>query len=165
MYTRSERKRKSYFTGPPVALHAPWSLVVAYNNKKKTTTTHSFTGNQSCVKHETTLNFSHFFGNLTPVLHILSHPRVSDVSGPTDRAPAHAWAAQRANNSVQDVKSLAVVGWDASCLQKWTGARRGSHDESLHKQLHPDKYFLFYANVKTNTRKTLNKLKGWIKIN
>lgn len=83
---------------------------------KKTTTTktaHSFTGNQRCVKRETTLNFSHFFGNLNPELHILSHPGVSDVSDPTRRAPALACVVQRANNSAQDVKSLPVVGWDA----------------------------------------------------
>lgn len=165
VHKKRKEKEKLFYRTTCCFARPVISICSVQQQKKTTTTTHSFTGNQSCVKHETTLNFSHFFGNLTPVLHILSHPRVSDVSGPTHRAPAHAWAVQRANNSVQDVKSLAVVGWDAPCLQKWTGARRGSPDESLHKPLHPDKYFLFYANVKTNTRKTLNKLKGWIKIN
>lgn len=57
---------------------------------------------------------------------------------------------QRANNSVQDVKSLPVVGWDARSASSKLRRRSVSRDESRHKELHSAKYFLFDANAKTN---------------
>lgn len=124
-------------------------------------TAHGFTGNQSCVNHETALNLSCFFGNVTlccTFCHILSKRDVN--AAVTVQLHMHAWWA---NNSQQVNVTVALLLLSPWCLRgartvlKWIHAYGGTpefiYNDFLCKNIFPCPHKHLYKWKKNSPHK------------